>query len=186
MKPNFSYTSLAFVAVLGAVSANPVQAGEVRIAQADIGHQVLVKATPKVVWKAIHEERKFDAGLEYSKELSSEGNSSIIEQKFVRIPILGSVVATTKQTETPYSRIDYTLLKSDRFKKLEGSWILEPVEGGKSTRLSLSSQLDIGIPFSQLFTRNASNKKLVERVASVKRLAEADQARLAASGKGDY
>ena len=185
----FSYTALALMATLSSVSSmNSALAGEaqMRTAQADVGNEVLVKATPKVVWKAIHEERNFDPGIEYSKEISNDGNATLIEQKFVRIPLLGSVVATTKQIETPYSRIDYTLVKSDRFKKLEGSWTLQAVDGGRATKLRLASQLDIGIPFSQIFTRNASNKKVVDRVAAVKRMAEADQARLAATGKLDY
>lgn len=188
LTPKFSYTSLAMVALLQAVSCHQALAGEVqmRTAQADINHEVLVNATPKVVWKAIHEERNFDPGIEYSKEISNEGNSSVIEQKFVRIPLLGSVVATTKQTEIPYSRIDYQLVNSDRFKKLEGSWTLQPINGGRATKLGLASKLDIGIPFSQIFTRNASNKKVIERVAAVKRMAEADQARLASGGKSDY
>ncbi|MFN8657353.1 MAG: SRPBCC family protein [Candidatus Obscuribacterales bacterium] len=186
----FSYTALTLMAALSCSvsSTHSALAGEaqVRTAQANVGDEVLIKATPKVVWKAIHEERNFDPGIEYSKEISNDGNSTLIEQKFVRIPLLGSVVATTKQVETPYSRIDYTLVKSDRFKKLEGSWTLQAVDGGRATKLRLASQLDIGIPFSQIFTRNASNKKVVDRVAAVKRMAEADQARLAATGKLDY
>lgn len=57
------------VALLQAVPCHQALAGEVqmRTAQAGINHEVLVNASPKVVWKAIHEERNFDPGIEYSK-----------------------------------------------------------------------------------------------------------------------
>lgn len=157
-----------------------------RTAQAGINHEVLVNASPKVVWKAIHEERNFDPGIEYSKEISNDGNSSVIEQKFVRIPLLGSVVATTKQTEILYSRIDYQLVNPIASRNWRAVGLCNPLTAAKRRKLGLSSKLDIGIPFSQIFTRNASNKKVIEPVAAVKRMAEADQARLASGGKSDY
>jgi ribosome-associated toxin RatA of RatAB toxin-antitoxin module len=138
-----------------------------------------IKAPPRVVWKAVHAERHVNPEVAYSKVLTESGNIKTIEQKFVNIPILGSVVAVTKQTEEPHKRIDYELLKSDKFKALEGSWTLTPHNGGNETMLELRSHLDVGVPFSGMFIKNATQKKLQKRIANVKQIAEKEQARIA-------
>jgi hypothetical protein len=143
---------------------------------------ILIKASPKTVWRAVHNERNHNPEVEYSKVLESSGNTSVIEQKFTNIPILGSVVAVTHQTEVPMQRIDYKMVRSDKFKALEGSWILTPANGGTHTELKLSSHLDVGVPFSGMFIKNATKKKLERRLSNVKSIAEREQARIAAGG----
>jgi hypothetical protein len=118
----------------------------------------------------------------YTKMLSSGGNHETMEQKFINIPILGSVTAVTKHTKELNKRVDYELVRSSKFKALEGSWELSPMKGGKATSLKLSSLVDIGVPFSGLFIRSATHKKIQRRLANVKKIAERDQAQLAASG----
>jgi hypothetical protein len=154
-------------------------------AQASADAQVLINATPRVVWKAVHQERDHDPDIGYSRVISKDGDFQVLEQQFIGIPIFGKVVAVTKQREVPFSRIDYSLVNSDKFKALEGSWLLTPVDGGKHTMLQLSSALDVGLPFSGAFVKNATKKKVVQRVENVKRAAEAEQANLAAAGKLD-
>jgi hypothetical protein len=145
----------------------------------------IINATPQVVWNALHEERNHDPDLGYSKVLSTTGNEHLLEQQFTGIPLLGKVIAVTKQREEPFSRIDYSLVRSDKFKSLEGSWVLTPLNNGKATKLELSSFLDVGVPFSSGFIKNATEKKLNRRIENVKRLAEREQARMAASIKED-
>lgn len=151
----------------------------------DASAEIVIKATPKVVWQAVHEARQSDDDLEYSKVISRIGNTETLEQKFIGLPVLGSAIAVLQQTEIPYNRIDYSMVSSDKFKKLQGSWTFKPSNGGKETILRLSSSLDVGIPFSGGMVRNATKRKVVHRVENVKRLAEQAQARLAASGKED-
>jgi hypothetical protein len=157
---------------------------------ANAGHalanaSVVINATPKVVWQAIHEERFQDPDIAYSKILQHSANSDVVEQKFVGIPILGSVVVVTRQNEVPLKEINYSLVSSDKFKAMEGSWALTPSGSGKQTTLSLSSYLDVGVPFSGFFIRSATQKKIAQRIANVKTLAEREQAQLAARGKED-
>jgi len=65
---------------------------------------------------------------------------------------------------------------------LDGSWDLQPVNGGKETMLQLKSHLDIGIPFSGIFIKAATQKKIEKRVANIKNIAEHEQARVAQKG----
>lgn len=153
--------------------------------RASANASVVINATPKVVWQAIHEERFQDPDVAYSKILQHSTNSDVVEQKFTGIPMLGSVVAVTKQNEVPLKEINYSLVSSDKFKAMEGSWALTPSSSGKQTTLSLSSYLDVGVPFSGFFIRNATQKKISRRIANVKKLAEKEQAQLAARGKED-
>jgi len=154
-------------------------------AMEDASAEILIKASPKVVWQAVRDARQTDTDLEYSHVLTKFGNTETLEQKFIGLPVLGSAIAVLQQTEIPYNRIDYTMISSDKFKKLQGSWTFKPVNGGKETILRLSSSLDVGIPFSGGMVRNATKRKVVHRVENVKRIAELTQAQLAASGKDD-
>ncbi len=146
---------------------------------------VVIKAPVSLVWRAVHVERTRNPEVEYSKVLSRSGNTSTIEQKFTNIPILGAVIAVTRQVEELNKRIDYELVQSDKFKAMEGSWEFSPVNGGKDTMLKLSSHVDVGVPFSGMFIKNATHKKIKLRLANVKSIAEKEQARLAAGGKAE-
>lgn len=143
--------------------------------------KVLIKAPPHVVWQAVHEERQLDPDLEYSKILEKKGDSheSTLEQKFVMLPIIGTAICVMKNTEVPHERIEYSLLRSDRFKALEGAWVLTPAEEGKSTILELSSYIDMGMPIPRHFVDGATVKKLEKRVRNVRHHAEINQVRLA-------
>jgi len=146
--------------------------------------RVLVKAPPEVVWYSVHEERKHDPDLAYSKiiEEHADKNECTLEQKFVLIPVIGSSVCLMNNTEVPLQRIDYKLIKSDRFKAMEGSWVLTPCEDGKATLLELSSHLDLGLPVPKSFMNSVASKKLERRLSHVKTMAEGMHSRVAAKG----
>lgn len=180
----FSALPALWIAISYCINYQPSQAADSG-GHARCTADILINATPKVVWQAVHEERNQDPELAYSHVLSCGGHMQMLEQKFIDIPLLGSATAVTRQNEEPYRRIDYSLISSDKFKQLDGSWELTPVSGGRATILRLSSHLDIGVPFSGLFIRNATQRKINSRIANVKRLAEQEQSRLAASGQSD-
>jgi hypothetical protein len=158
------------------------QAAERPSGKADATASILINATPRTVWKAIHVERTQNPEVEYSKIVEDNGNVKMLEQKFTNIPIFGSVTAVTRQVEETNKHIDYSLVKSDKFKALEGAWDLTPVNGGRQTMLQLQSHVDIGVPFSGIFIKSTAQKKLNRRLAHVKTLAEKEQARIAATG----
>ncbi len=181
-----STTTIALVISFAPLlSKNPaIAADNSRTGKAQAEASILIEASPKIVWKAVHLERQQDPDIAYSKVVEDLGTTKLLEQKFVNIPILGSVTAVTRQVEDLNHRIDYSLVSSDKFKALDGSWELLPVNGGKATRLELQSTLDLGIPFSNLFIKGTAQKKLEHRLANVKQIAEDEQARVAGRGNG--
>lgn len=142
--------------------------------------KIRIDAHPSVVWEAVHEERKSDPDLAYSKVVEEGKNEKTLEQKFQLIPVVGTSVCLIKSNEIPHKRIDYYLLKSDRFKAVEGSWILQPTEDG-ATILELASYIDIGLPAPRSVIENIAGKKLERRVSNVRRVAEQNQSKIIAN-----
>lgn len=137
--------------------------------------KIKINAQPHDVWEAVHEERKTDPDLAYSKILEEGKNEhgrteQTLEQKFQLIPVLGTSVCVLKSTEETNRRIDYHLVSSDRFKAVEGSWILQP--DGDGTVLELGSYIDIGVPAPRTFVEGIAGKKLATRLTNVKKVAE--------------
>lgn len=142
--------------------------------------KILIKAAPHVVWETVHEERKRDPDLAYSKILTDDGNNqATLEQKFALIPIIGTAVCVMKNKEVPNERIDYNMISSDRFKALEGSWVLSPGPDSDHTYLELSSYCDMGLPIPRAMVEGVTAKKLQRRLWNVREMAEATQTRLA-------
>ncbi|MBX9939529.1 MAG: SRPBCC family protein [Candidatus Obscuribacterales bacterium] len=143
---------------------------------------IVIKAPPEVVWQAVHDERNSDPDLAYSKILEQGENECKLEQKFTFIPVIGTAVCQMYNHEVPNERIDYKLIKSDRFKAMEGSWVLTAMEEGK-TRLDLSTNLDMGIPVPRGMVNAITAKKLATRLKHVKEMAETRHAKLAQNKK---
>lgn len=143
--------------------------------------KILIKAPVEVVWYSVHEERKHDPDIAYSKVLEQGVNEQKLEQKFCLLPVIGSAVCVMHHTEVPNQRIDYKLLKSDHFKAMEGSWIFTPTENGKATILELSTHLDMGVPVPKMIFNNLTQKKLDKRLAHIKEMAEGVHSKVATS-----
>lgn len=145
---------------------------------------ILIQATPAVVWDAVHEERKSDPDLAYSKILRQEKNCLTLEQKFAFLPIIGTATCVMVNEEIPHQRIDYRLIESDHFKAMEGSWVLTPHGEGRATMLELSTYLDLGLPVPRPFMDGITSQKLQRRLTNVKNLSEKMQAQIAQAEKG--
>jgi hypothetical protein len=142
--------------------------------------RILINASPHIVWDTVHEERKKDPDLSYSKILSQESETqATLEQKFALIPVIGTATCVMSNVEVPFERIDYAMLSSDRFKALEGSWVLVPGSEPNQTYLELSSYVDMGLPIPRGMVDGITAKKLQRRLANVRTMAEATQTRLA-------
>ncbi len=133
---------------------------------------VQIKANTQQVWDAVHHERSIDPDLSYSKVIEQKGNRILLEQKFNSIPVVGDATCLLVQEETLHKRIDYKMVKSDKFKEMFGSWTLEEKPGG-ITALSLHSVLDTGLPFSQGMVNSTLKGKIEKRLERVKVAAEA-------------
>jgi hypothetical protein len=107
----------------------------------------------------------------------------VLEQKMVLIPVFGSAVCEMQNKEVPLERIDYKLIKSDRFKHMQGSWVLTPSSDGRTTTLELSTSLDLGMPVPKSVINGFTAKKLQRRLKHVKESAETLNIKLAESKK---
>jgi hypothetical protein len=145
--------------------------------------KILINASQPVVWETVHEERKRDPDLEYSKVLKSENNEATLEQKFALLPVIGTATCVMYNSEVPNERIDYNMISSDHFKALEGSWVLTPGKDPNWTYLELSTYLDMGLPVPRAMLDAVTGKKLQRRLGNVKLMAEATHSRLAHAGK---
>ena len=161
-------------------SSSPLSAEKCEPVRANIK----IAAPAPVVWRAVHEERKHDPDMAYSKVISEGNNEFLLEQKFTLLPIIGTSVCQMQQKETPGERIDYKLVKSDRFKVMEGSWVLVPSADNKSTTLELTTCLDLGMPVPRNIINHVTAKKLERRLEHIKVMAESEyHATLAESKK---
>ncbi len=164
-------------------SANMIDAVEKPASEKHrVQSKILIKAPLDVVWYSVHEERKHDPDIAYSKIIEQGVNEQKLEQKFCLLPVIGSATCLMHHTEVPNQRIDYKLLKSDHFKAMEGSWIFTPAENGKATVLELSTHLDMGVPVPKMIFNNLTQKKLDKRLAHIKEMAESMHSKVAASG----
>lgn len=132
---------------------------------------VKIDASPSNVWKAVHDERAKDSDLAYSKVIQQKGNRVLLEQKFNALPVIGEATCLMVQEETPEKRIDYKMVKSDKFKEMSGSWTLETQADG-GVKLELYSVLDTGLPYSQGVINALLQDKINKRLSRVKAAAE--------------
>ncbi len=145
--------------------------------------KILIHASPEIVWNTVHEERQKDPDIAYAKIISHEKNEMLLEEKFILLPVIGTAVCVMKDIEVPNERIDYQLVESDRFKAMEGSWVLTAHDGGKATILELQSYLDLGLPVPRMMLEGITGQKLQKRVTNIKVIAEKVEASRIANAK---
>lgn len=136
-----------------------------------VSGRIEIQAPARIVWDAVHKERAEDPDLSYSKVVENRGEKVMLEQKFKGMPIIGEAVCLMEQTETLNQRIDYKMVRSDKFKALSGSWILTELPDG-STRLELYSVLNTGLPFSEHIINHVLKGRIGKRLERVKASAE--------------
>lgn len=107
--------------------------------------QTVINAKPEVVYNAILKLR--DESKDTVKEVSRDGqHSCVLEETFDDLPVIGKAKCTYKEVYIPYKKIEYSMIKSEKFRAFEGTWLLSPTEDGQGTNLSLSSFVDVDLP----------------------------------------
>jgi hypothetical protein len=136
------------------------------------GTNIVIDAKPEVVFEAIRKQRN---NAESHRHLESfDGKVAIIKENMENVPLCGKVECFFEETEHPYTRIDYKMLRSSKFKAGFGSWILTPSADGKSTTLEFDSYTDAGlmIPFAGEFTKSQSMDNAKKRLKHIKEVSE--------------
>lgn len=136
---------------------------------------IVVNASASIVWNALQDQRFADEF--HRKIVSSSANNIMVEEVFADIPVLGSATCLVSENEVPCRRIDFTLVKSDKFKEFKGAWIFTPSADGKQTTVRLTTYCETGcrIPFARSITDTTIQKNERMRLAEIKELAEALQ-----------
>lgn len=135
--------------------------------------RITIKATPQTVFQAIRQHRNDE---EPHRRLQSfDGKTAIIHEDLEGVPIFGKVHCVWQEEELPFSRIDYRLVSSSKFKESYGSWILTPTHNGDETVLELKTYIDPGlnVPFAHELTKISTSRDSKSRLERVKTIAEA-------------
>ena len=137
--------------------------------------EVIVKASPEAVYKTIIGMR--NDSDDTVKELSHQANRCVLEERFPGLPLVGEAKCVYEEVYTPYSRIEYSMVRSDKFKAFEGRWLIVPTEDGTATRLSLSSFIDVDLPlpFAKQICKLQTSHGVKERLQEVKSTCEKNQ-----------
>lgn len=174
------YSVITTLIVLGATAQSvPVLANENEPAPFKIGQihkdavheEVLIKATPQVVWESMLRQRKLDPDSQYCKSVGQPG-TPLVEQKFKFPSPFGAAECILHLSETPAERVDFRLIESEELKKMEGYWVLTPVDNGQSTKLGLCSYVEPNIALPRIVTNGIISHKAKKNLAMVKKLAE--------------
>jgi hypothetical protein len=130
---------------------------------------IFVKAKPEAVYNAILKLR--EGTKDTVKELSHDGNQScVLEETFNNLPLIGDAKCVYKEVYVPFKKIEYNLVRSEKFKAFEGKWTLTPSADGLGTNVCLSSYVDIDlpVPFAKQLTKMQTSRGVKKRLRMVK------------------
>lgn len=149
----------------------PVGVAKSPDAQERTKQRIVVNASPRNCWDAI---RNPLSCPEPRKVLSFGEREAVVEETFNNLPLLHTSTCVLQESEVPLKRIDFRLIRSDKFKKMEGAWIITPVADGK-TLIELEAYVDPGVhvPFAKKVANDVNQEKCKERLNRVKSIAEA-------------
>lgn len=136
------------------------------------GEKIVIKASPELVFEAIRSQRNTS---DKQRQLESyDGKRAVIKEELEGVPVLGKVSCTWEEVEEPFTRIDFKMLSSSKFKESHGHFLLTPDKDGKSTTLELNVHLDAGlnIPFAAEITKKSTAHDSRQRLEKVKKIAE--------------
>jgi hypothetical protein len=138
--------------------------------QSSVHQSIFVNASPKSCWEAL---RNPTSCPDHRRVLSEGDGEAVVEETFDNLPVLHSSTCVFKELETPFKKIEFSLVRSTGFKSMQGSWVITPVADGKSV-VEINSFLDTGIhlPFARKIASDINEQKCKERLALIKTLAE--------------
>jgi hypothetical protein len=131
-----------------------------------VREEVLINASPKVVWKSMQEQRKLDPDSAYVKPVGD-----VVEQKFVFPSPFGNAECVLHLNETTAERVDFKMISSEDLKAMEGSWVLTPTDDGH-TKLSLSTYVEPNMLLPRMITNGIVSHRSKRNLSMVKKLAE--------------
>lgn len=121
--------------------------------------QVDIVATPAKVWSIMLDcarAQKFLTALKSCKVLESapDGSTDIREHRSRWLALLPETVSVFRSVYIKEREIDFERVSGD-FRFLKGSWRLQPLDGGRATRVSYDARIGAGVPLPGFMIRAA-------------------------------
>ncbi len=192
LKLTMYFTSVLAISALSALVSCPAFAGKT-LKQTSTAHyrhrgdlistHIEIDAPVEVVWKMVHTEREKAPNLVYSKLQKEEQNLQIFEQKWTIVPFVRTTTCVIEEKEIPNQRIDYRVVNSNQFKVMEGSWIFSSSEDKQSTKLGLTTHMELRGFAPAAIVKVLAKRKMEQRLAHIKKLAEKPHADLDVGGR---
>lgn len=118
-----------------------------------------IAAPPQRVWNIMldcDKAPKFLSALKSCKvlETSADGLSDIREHRSQWLAVLPETVSVFRSRYAPAREIKFERISGD-FKVLNGHWRLEPLNGGRATRLSYEVNVGVDMPVPGFLVRSA-------------------------------
>lgn len=137
--------------------------------------RILINASPKEVFEAIQDSRLKEP--DHRKLVSHNNSVAVIEESFADLPVIGQAHCTYKETEIPFKKVDFQLIKSDKLKAFEGDWELTPVDNGEKTEVKLRTFTEpkIWVPFVKEISSSSTMKDIHRRLNNLKHWTEEEK-----------
>ncbi|MBX9695734.1 MAG: SRPBCC family protein [Cyanobacteria bacterium] len=144
------------------------------LANVKVKKSITVNADLKQAWDAVMSHQH--AEKEFNKTVQAGNNPHVvmINEQFMRLPIVGSTSLKYTEENTPMQRVDYKLQQSKVLNQFEGTWNLEKSKNGNGTVITLDTTVDswMVVPFKGKILKSLVSKSMDERLAYVKKRAE--------------
>lgn len=133
---------------------------------------ITVKAPQKDVWEALLSYRISDPAKR--KVVSTVEETTVIEEEFAGVPVVGNSKVVYSEVAKPYERIDFQLIESKQVNVFEGCVTLAQSKDGKSTVVEITTKVDTALPIpfkDQILSAQAGND-MQKRLDYIKKTAE--------------
>jgi len=114
----------------------------------------------------------------YPEFLSSVKNTEIVQDEgnvkdvFYEIDLIKTIKYTLRCQANPPYGLSWSLVDGDMFKLNNGSWKLEPAEGGKATKATYSTEVDFTMFVPKMITNKLTAVSLPTTLKEFKERAE--------------
>jgi hypothetical protein len=154
-----------------AVSDCPALPGTKPAVNTSVRAKIEIEAPPQIVWQSLQEYRKRDPERSSFTVISQTSECRVAEEQLSIPTIFGLANCRISIIEVPNLKITYKLIQGDRFRAMEGNWLLMPSQDRQSTTLVLSTHVEINAPIPRIIVNHIAHNQMQKKLIAVKRIA---------------
>jgi hypothetical protein len=124
------------------------------------------------VWNSILEEPNHDKHLRSKRIISKQNATTILEEEFEGVPLVGHTMAVVQAEEVPCTSLTYKLLKSNHFKRLDATWTIARCHQSNNTIVELRCHVETKVYCPQVMLHTIVASRLKRRLTFVKNYSE--------------